>query len=236
MVNRPKNDGTWAETAVVNWLQLHGHPWAERRSLKGSLDRGDVTGCPGLCIEVKYLGKGVPKLAGWLKETRAETKNSRADYGYLVIKPPGVGNKRTEQWWAVMYAEDWDRLLAEVGMQPLETTVAVLSGNEVHKLAEYTHHLLIKDRVVNLLVPDMSILIRAKGVKDEGKWYRVTTLANMNELLLRAGYGSYPESPDPGKLSRNLAQPGVADERHDDSDRAGRTVEREPEDGPELHP
>lgn len=232
MVNKPKNLGTFAETAVVEWLQLHGHPWAERRTQKGIKDWGDVTGCPGLCIEVKYLGRGVPKLAGWLKETRAETENSRADYGYLVIKPPGMGHKRTGLWWAVMYAEDWDRLLAAVGFIPLEATVAVLSGNEVHKLAEHMYHRFVGDRVLDLLMPDMSILIRAKGVKDEGKWYRVTTLANMNELLIRAGYGTPPESPDPGKLSHNLAQPGVADVRHDDRNRASRTVERQPEDGP----
>lgn len=233
-MNKPKNDGTWAETAVVDWLQLNGHPWAERRSLKGSQDWGDVTGCPGLCIEVKYCGTGVPRIAQWLRETRAETENSNADYGYLVIKPPGLGHRRTGLWWALMYAQDWERLLFQVGRTPEAMTLAVLSGNEVHKLAAYMYHRfrLVTEPADHHMAPDRSILIRARGVKDPKRWYRVTSLENMNELLLRAGYGSRAESPDTGKLSHNLARPGVADVRHDDGDRTSRTVEGQPKDDP----
>jgi hypothetical protein len=224
LVNKPKGKGTFAETAVVRYLNENGWPHAENRRLRGRFDPGDITGCPGLCIEVKYAG-GNLKLPMWLRQTETERQNTNADYGILVIKPPGLGIRRTGQWYAAMYAEDWERLLFSVGMTTEMGTMAVLGGNEVHKLAEHMYHRFEDGRGGGYRTIDSSVLIRGKGIKDPKRWYRVTTLGNMVKLLRLAGYGSEPD--DSGKLSHNVEDLGVADE-HAECDRAGGPMEREP--------
>jgi hypothetical protein len=105
-VNKPKAIGTATETAVVRYLQAHGFPQAERRALRGIEDAGDVTGCPGLCIEVKggEAAKSASDLlvADWLEETEKERVNAGADVGVLVLQRRGVGPANAGRWWAVM--------------------------------------------------------------------------------------------------------------------------------------
>lgn len=106
MVNRSKNLGTAAETAVVRYLRANGFPQAERRALAGSYDLGDVTGIPGVVIEVK--GGQAAKTASdgqvtlWLAETERERVNARADVGILVMSRSGIGPSRAGSWWAVV--------------------------------------------------------------------------------------------------------------------------------------
>lgn len=105
-MNKPKAIGTKAETAVARYLQAHGFPHAERRSLRGVLDAGDITGCPGVCIEVKGgdAAKSASDLlvADWLAETEAERVNAGADIGLLVLQRRGVGPANAGRWWAVL--------------------------------------------------------------------------------------------------------------------------------------
>ena len=105
-MNKPKAIGTAAETAVTRYLQAHGWPHAERRTLKGRLDQGDITGCPGLVFEVKggEAAKSASDLlvADWLAETAAEVLNAGADLGVLVLQRRGVGPVNAGRWWAVM--------------------------------------------------------------------------------------------------------------------------------------
>lgn len=102
---RPKDIGTAAESAVVKALRQHGFPHAERRALTGSLDQGDVTGCPGLVFEVK--GGNAAKTASdgqvekWLDETEVERVNAGADFGILVLARAGIGPANAARWWAV---------------------------------------------------------------------------------------------------------------------------------------
>jgi hypothetical protein len=105
-VNKPKAVGTAAETAVARYLAANGFPHAERRALRGTLDAGDITGCPGVCIEVKGgdAAKDASDLlvADWLAETETERLNARADVGVLVLQRRGVGPANAGRWWAVM--------------------------------------------------------------------------------------------------------------------------------------
>jgi hypothetical protein len=107
-VNKPKTIGTKAETAVTRYLTAHGFPHAERRSLRGVLDAGDITGCPGICIEVKggEAARNASDLlvTDWLAETETERVNAHADVGILVIQRRGVGPANAGRWWAVMDA------------------------------------------------------------------------------------------------------------------------------------
>ena len=104
---RPRDIGTAAETAVVRYLVANGWPSAERRALKGNLDQGDVTGCPGLVIEVK--GGNAAKTASdgqitaWLAETETERLNAKADIGVLVLQRAGCGPANVGRWWAVIH-------------------------------------------------------------------------------------------------------------------------------------
>lgn len=95
-MNKNKAKGTAAETAFVRYLQQVGIP-AERRSLSGNKDKGDVSGIPGVVIEIK--SGHTLKIPQWLKELEAEMENAKAEKGFLVIKPKGIG--KVEKWWVI---------------------------------------------------------------------------------------------------------------------------------------
>lgn len=75
-MSKNKAKGTAWETAIVRFLQEHGWHHAERRALHGQLDKGDVTGLPGICIEAKSAARH--ELAAWLDEAKAEKRNAGA--------------------------------------------------------------------------------------------------------------------------------------------------------------
>ncbi|MFF2621284.1 hypothetical protein [Oerskovia jenensis] len=104
MVNRPKNIGTAAETAVVRAARTRGFPNADRLTLTGSLDRGDIGLCPGVIIEVKGGDKARDAsdllIETWLAETNREAFNANADVAFLVTQRRGVGPTSAHRWWA----------------------------------------------------------------------------------------------------------------------------------------
>lgn len=185
MVNKPKILGTAAETAVVAWLRENGHPYAERRSLRGINDQGDVTGIPGVCIEVKVAGRQGLKLGPWLKETERERKNARARFGLLVAKPTGLGPKRTGQWFAAMYHANWHGLVTDGGWPTrIVPDHHVVSGTKVRELPTMLAN--GWDRNWGPL------LVKAVGKgPSPDLWYVVADLEFMNKRLLHAGYGTF---------------------------------------------
>jgi hypothetical protein len=107
-----KTKGTATESALVAWMQAHGAPHVERRRLNGSNDRGDITGLPGVVIEVKSGAR--IDLPGWLNELRVEMDNDRADMGAVIIRPKGKPNPADwivamplPLWWALMQDGGW---------------------------------------------------------------------------------------------------------------------------------
>ena len=112
-MSKAKQKGTAAESALVKYLVEYGFPHAERRAMTGALDQGDVSGCVGLVWEVKnHKAYHIP---AWIAETVEETKNAKADFGILAIKPNGVGLTNAGKWWAVMTVEDMVKLLRDAG-------------------------------------------------------------------------------------------------------------------------
>lgn len=105
-MNKPKKIGTAAESAVTRFLQANGFPHAERRALRGTQDAGDITGIPGLCIEVK--GGDAARIASdgqieiWLADTERERAAAGADIGVLVLQRRGVGPANAGRWWAIV--------------------------------------------------------------------------------------------------------------------------------------
>lgn len=85
-----KRKGTAFESAVVDWLQGHGFPYAERRALSGKNDRGDVAGIPGVVLELKNHNR--VELAAWVEEARTEAANASVDVWAVVAKRKGKGD------------------------------------------------------------------------------------------------------------------------------------------------
>jgi hypothetical protein len=103
-MNRPKKIGTASETATVRALRTLGFPQAERAALAGTADRGDITGTPGICWEVKggdaARNASDGQINAWMAETEVERVNARADIGILVVQRKGVGASNAHRWWA----------------------------------------------------------------------------------------------------------------------------------------
>ena len=86
-MSKARAKGTTFESALVTYLREHGHPFAERRAMAGTLDKGDLTGLgPRYVIEAKAAKR--IELGPWLTETEIEVSNAKADYGFLIVKLP----------------------------------------------------------------------------------------------------------------------------------------------------
>lgn len=191
MVNRPKQKGTAGESAVVSFLRTVGFPWAERLALQGGKDRGDITGIPGIVIEVKACQEYA--FSAWLTEAGVERENAKADFGFVAAKPRLVGTGRTGQWYALMYQAAWDELVAlaqPVGDEglPVRVWTQEMSGNSI------STHIAKMLKLAQAHQSDSGsthscVRIAPKGVKDTNLYYVVTTLEQMSDLLVRAGYG-----------------------------------------------
>lgn len=108
-----KDKGTRFETDVVRYLQANGFPYAERRALAGNLDKGDITGLPGIVLELKAT-KSID-LAGAVTEAEIEAKNAGVDTFAAVIKRR---NKATSEAYAVMPLRKLVELLRDAEWKP----------------------------------------------------------------------------------------------------------------------
>jgi hypothetical protein len=207
MVNKSKSKGTIAENLVVGYLCENGWPHAERRALAGILDRGDVAGCPGLAIEVKW-GNETLKIASWLAETGIERLNANADHGILVVKPFGLGMKNAGSFYAIMVSADFDRLVNQVQARP-DPGVFVIHGQpypySARTLAQEVRAGVTNPRLASREV--FAVALKPPGTKDKPeKWYRVMTLHHMTRLLRAAGYGEPIDDRDPAAPRRDGEQ------------------------------
>lgn len=152
-MTRPRDIGTRAETAVVKMLHSLGFPHAERRSLKGTLDQGDITGTPGICWEVKggdaarHASDG--QIGAWLAETERERVNAGADIGVLVVQRAGVGLGNAHRWWAILRLDE----------------VADLTATALDRVLDSTRDpfVLADPAPVRLLLGDACTLLRSAG-------------------------------------------------------------------------
>lgn len=104
-----KRKGTAAESAVVAFLRAAGFTQAERRTLNGAKDRGDIAGIPGVVIEVKNCAR--QELPGWVKEAELERDNDHATLGVVWHKARGKGNPA--DWFVTMSGAQFTALLRE---------------------------------------------------------------------------------------------------------------------------
>lgn len=87
-----KAKGTAFETAIVGYLRDNGAPHAERRTLAGSNDRGDIAGTPGFVWEAKNAKR--LELAGWVDEMLTECANDGTRLGAVIHKRRGHNVRR----------------------------------------------------------------------------------------------------------------------------------------------
>lgn len=149
MVNKPKQIGTRAETAVARYLAANGFPHAERRTLRGREDAGDITGTPGVCWEVKVRKQppGDDQIAGWMVDTEVERGNAGADFGVLIVRRPGYSETRADRWWAYLPVRDLAAVFAFSAGQPRPTPAPLgIRGNFAY-LAFMPARMLLGDAV-----------------------------------------------------------------------------------------
>jgi hypothetical protein len=108
-VSAAKRKGTSFETAIVEYLKTNGVPYAERRTLGGTKDRGDIAGIPGIIIEAKNCK--TLDLAGWVTEAETERSNDGADYGAVWAKRRGKSS--AGDGYVILTGEAFVRLLRD---------------------------------------------------------------------------------------------------------------------------
>ena len=125
-MSRPKDIGTRAETAVVRAARSRGFGLADRLTLTGQHDRGDVRLTPGLVAGVIAEVKGGNSarqasdrmVRAWLAEAEQERTNADADVAILVTQRAGYAPARADQWWAYTTAGTLADLLDSGVMPP----------------------------------------------------------------------------------------------------------------------
>ena len=106
-----KSKGRETEQRLVRYLREHGVPYAERRRLTGSADQGDITGWPGVCVEVKSGARLA--IGTWLAELAVEKANAKAKVGFVVVRPKGLPDP--VGWYVLLPLPDMMALMEEAG-------------------------------------------------------------------------------------------------------------------------
>lgn len=115
-----KAKGAKTEQIFADYLIRNGVPNAERRRLNGVLDKGDIAGWSkgsgeaSVCVEVKNGGS--IRIPQWLKELEYEMENSKADTGFIVVRPKGKPSP--EDWFTVLPIDILMALLEKAGYLP----------------------------------------------------------------------------------------------------------------------
>ena len=111
MTSPQKAKGSQWERDVAKYFNERGYAEVERRYGAGAtLDKGDISGIPGVTIEIKnHAGMD---LAGWVEELKVEMANDNAWTGVVLHKRKGKGDPA--DWYATMPASVWIELLKRV--------------------------------------------------------------------------------------------------------------------------
>ena len=115
MSQHRKARGMRTQLLVADYMKAHGWPFAE--STGASRQGSDVTGVPGLAVEVKARRDLAPK--AWLKQAAANP-----GLPFVVFRPDGVGETTVPTWPCLIRFSDLIDLLhqAGYGTPPADTT------------------------------------------------------------------------------------------------------------------
>lgn len=140
-MNRFKDRGTLAETALARHLSdLTGYK-VVRTAQYGAGDVGDLAGLPDLCIEMKNTKTAL--LPKWFGELERETANAATPFGVVVWSPPGYGVKSIDRWLALEWPETclgaWRRSPAALITAPVRSIAEVVGRHHDAGLTLYRH-------------------------------------------------------------------------------------------------
>lgn len=108
MTQARKVRGMASQRIVADWFREHGFPFAE--STGAGRAGVDITGMPGVAIEVKAR-RGF-NLTGWLKQATSERRHGLPA---VIVRPDGYGPARIAEWGAVLTLADYTELLRAAG-------------------------------------------------------------------------------------------------------------------------
>ena len=103
-----KNRGYRSQRVVAQWFADHGWPFAE--STGAGRSGSDVTGVPGLSVEVKARN-GFEPLA-WIKQARSE---ARSGLPFVVFRCNGQGEANVGDWPVLLTLAEMTSLLHAAG-------------------------------------------------------------------------------------------------------------------------
>ena len=103
LVSKAKTKGTDAENRVRDYAKSRGWPHADRLTLAGANDKGDIRLADGVpfVLEVKGGQGALSSPHSHLRELKAEIANAQALYGAVVAKKAGSTNVG-DDWVAMM--------------------------------------------------------------------------------------------------------------------------------------
>jgi hypothetical protein len=103
-----KERGRQTEKAVARWFAAHGWPYAE--PVGAGRPGADVTGVPGLHVEVKARRDFSP--LAWMRQA---VKTRGSSLPFVVVRPDGMGEQVTGDWPVVIGLADLTELLRKAG-------------------------------------------------------------------------------------------------------------------------
>lgn len=111
-MSKSKARGTAWETEIVNTLRSKWWPNAQRRTLSGAADKGDINLHPDVVIEAK--DHGTLKFSQWISEAEKERVNAGASIGVVWAKRRGKASAGDA--YVVMTGEQFIELLNRSGL------------------------------------------------------------------------------------------------------------------------
>lgn len=104
-----KHRGYRSQRIVADWFRDHGWPFAE--STGAGRPGVDVTGVPGLLVEVKARREFTP--LAWLRQAASEARTGGLPL--VVFRCNGQGEANVGEWGALLRLDVLTQLLAEAG-------------------------------------------------------------------------------------------------------------------------
>jgi hypothetical protein len=112
--------GREAETLFARWLQLNG--WVYAEPVGAGRQGSDITGVPGLLIEVKATGE--LRLQEALRQARSAVRDGGGgEVPFVVWRPPMGGPSNVDLWPAFMRAGELIRVLHMAGFGDVKEIV-----------------------------------------------------------------------------------------------------------------
>jgi hypothetical protein len=116
VANRAKAKGSAWETAAVAYFRENGFPHADRLTLSGAQDRGDIRLGDGVDVVVECKNHRSYSISEWLREAERERENASADIGVVLMHL--TGKSKVEDAAVVMSPATFVDLLFQANYTP----------------------------------------------------------------------------------------------------------------------